>query len=175
MRAAGLNVGRAGTILIVGGRVDAETLTRARAMGIRGIVVGSLTAKGLRDFAASEARQRASLHRLLPFAVLVLDGAIRRRVASPVRAALAALAGRDVAIVGDPPLLLFDPGGVALPRPPAGWVRVRQGAWGGREGRWVGLAGIRRFRGGVRQEAGLVQFDEGAPVALPLGDLERFL
>src|SRR5207253_11299414 len=59
VRAGGLDVGRAGTILVMGGRLDAEMLTRARAMGIRGIVVGSLTAKDLRDFAASEAPQRA--------------------------------------------------------------------------------------------------------------------
>jgi hypothetical protein len=173
-RAAGLNVGRAGAILVMGGRLDAEMLTRARAMGIRGIVVGSLTAKNLRDFAASEARQRASLHRLPPFAVLVLDGAIRRTVASPVRAVLGALTGHEVAITGEPPQLLFDPTGIRLPQAPTDLVRVRQGPWGGREGRWAGLAGIRQFRGAVRLEAGLVEFDAGPPVPLPLADLERF-
>ena len=173
-RASGLDVGRAGAILVLGGRVDAETLTRARAIGLRGIVVGALTARDLRDFAASEARQRASLHRLPPFAVLVLDGAIRRSVATPVRAALAAIAGRDVAIVADPPQLLFDPAGVPLPVPPSDLVRIRQGAWGGREGRWAGPAGIRRFRGGVRLEAGLIRLEDGSEMAVPLGDLERF-
>ena len=160
---------------MVAGRVDAETLTRARAMGIRGIVVGSLTAKDLRDFAASEARQRASLHRLPPFGVLVLDGAIRRRVAAPIRAVLAALAGRDVAIVGDPPQLVFDATTLALPKPDPALVRVRQGSWGGREGHWAGPAGVRRFRGGVTLEAGFVAFDDGPPIALPLADLERFV
>ena len=173
-RAVGLDVGRAGAILVIGGRVDAETLTRARAMGIRGIVVGSLAARDLRVFAASEARQRASLHRLPPFAVLVLDGTIRRSLASPVRAALAALAGHEVAITADPPQLLFDPGDVRMPQPSPDLVRVRQGAWGGREGRWAGPAGPRQFRGGVWLEAGLVRFDDGPPTALPLADLERF-
>ena len=175
VRAAGLDVGRAGSILVVGGRVDAETLTRARAMGIRGIVVGSLTAKDLRDFAASEARQRASLHRLPPFAVLVLDGAIRRPVATPLRATLTALAGRDVAIAADPPQLLFDPEGLRMPRVAPDLVRIRQGAWGGREGRWAGPAGTRTFRGGVRLEAGFVRFGDGPAIALPLADLERFV
>ncbi len=174
IRAGGLDVGRAGAILVVGGRVDAETLTRARAMGIRGMVVGSLSAGDLRDFAASEARQRASLHRLPPFAVLVLDGTVRRAVASPVRAWLTALAGQDVAITADPPQLLFDPTVVRLPLPVPDLVRVRQGGWGGREGQWVGLAGLRQFRGGVWLEAGFVQFENGEPVALPLADLERF-
>jgi hypothetical protein len=173
-RSSGLDVGRAGAILVLGGRVDAETLTRARAIGLRGIVVGSLTARDLRDFAASEARQRASLHRLPPFAVLVLDGAIRRPVATPVSAALAALAGSEVAIVADPPQLVFDPTGIVLPAPPPDLVRVRQGAWGGREGRWAGSAGVRHFRGGVRLEAGFVRLDDGSEMAVPLGDLERF-
>jgi hypothetical protein len=81
----GLDVGSAGTILVVGSRVDAETLTRARAMGICGVVVAGLSSKERRDFLASEARQRAALHRLPPFAVLVLDGAIRRPLAGPSR------------------------------------------------------------------------------------------
>ena len=173
-RPPGLDVGRAGSILVVGARVDAETLTRARAMGIRGIVVSALTAKDIRDFMASEERQRASLHRVPPFAVLVLDGAIRRPVATPILAVLSALVGREVAISGDPPLLLFDSTDVDLPRPGLDWVRVRQGPWGGREGRWVGPAGIRRFPGGVRLEAGLVRFGEARPIAVPVADLERF-
>jgi len=69
LRPGGLDVGLADTILVVGARVDAETLTRARAMGVRGIVVAGLSSKERRDFLASEARQRAALHRLPPFAV----------------------------------------------------------------------------------------------------------
>ena len=37
LRSGGLDVGFAGTILVVGSRIDAETLTRARAMGVRGV------------------------------------------------------------------------------------------------------------------------------------------
>ena len=84
LRPGGLDVGFAGTILVVGTRVDAETLTRARAMGIRGIVVAGLASKERRDFLASEARQRAALHRLPPYAVLVMDGATRRPMAGPL-------------------------------------------------------------------------------------------
>jgi hypothetical protein len=174
-RPPALDVGRAGSILVVGSRVDAETLTRARAMGIRGIVVSALTAKDVRDFIASEERQRASLHRVPPFAVLVLDGAIRRSVATPLLAVLSALVGHEVAIAGDPPMLLFDSGDVSIPVPEPDWVRVRQGPWGGREGRWVGPAGIRRFPGGVRLEAGLVRFGDARPIAVPLSDLERYV
>ncbi len=178
LRPAGLDVGRAGSILVVGSRADAETLTRARAMGIRGIIVAALASKDLRDFSASEARQRASLHRLPPFAVLVVDGALRRPIPSPLMTLFGALAGVEVAISGEPPLLLFDPTGLALPRTSRDRVRVRQGPMAGREGTWVGPAGLRRFKAGVRLEAGFVSFDDGSgtvPAAIPLADLERFV
>ena len=47
LRSGGLDVGSAGTILVVGSRVDAETLTRARAMGVCGVVVAGLSSKAL--------------------------------------------------------------------------------------------------------------------------------
>ncbi|MFL5777404.1 MAG: hypothetical protein ACJ761_00545 [Chloroflexota bacterium] len=174
LRPGGLDVGLAGTILVVGSRVDAETLTRARAMGVRGIVVAGLSSKERRDFLASEARQRAALHRLPGFGVLVLDGAVRRPIASPVMAIFGALAGRDVALVSDPPMLVFDPGNVELPSAPPDLVRIRGGALSGREGRFLGALGPRRFPGGVHLEAGRVRFSDGTSAAVPIGDLERF-
>jgi hypothetical protein len=174
LRSGGLDVGLAGTILVVGSRIDAETLTRARAMGVRGIVVGGLASKERRDFTASERRQRAALHRLAPYAVLVLEGATRRPLPSPVMAVLEALAGHEVAIVGDPPRLVFE-SEVDVPTPPADFVCVRGGPLGGRDGTWAGLAGARRFAGGVHLEAGSVRFADGSVKAVPLGDLERFV
>jgi hypothetical protein len=175
LRQGSLDVGLAGTILVVGSRVDAEALTRARAMGLRGIIVTGLAGKERRDFIASEARQRASLHRLPTFAVLVLDGAIRRRVASPVAAVLSALSGREVAIVANPPALVFDEPTIEIAPPPPDLVRVRAGDRAGAEGHWEGLAGQRRFTDGTFLEAGWVRFGEGGPVALPLADLERYI
>jgi hypothetical protein len=174
LRAANLDVGQAGAILVVGSRVDAETLTRARAMGVRGVIVGGLASKERRDFLASERRQRAALHRLPPFAVLVLEGALRRPLASPVAEVLAALVGREVAIVNDPPTLIFDDADVAIPTPPPDLVRVRGGELAGREGTWAGPLGLRRFAGGVHLEAGAVRFPDGRTLAVPIGDLERF-
>ncbi len=174
LKAGSLDVGLAGAILVVGSRVDAETLTRARAMGLRGIIVAGLAGKERRDFLASEARQRASLHRLPTFAVLVLDGAIRRPIPSPIASVFAALAGREVAIVMDPPALIFDQSDVELAPPPPDLVRVRAGQRAGREGRWAGLAGLRRFADGTFLEAGWIRYDGGLPVAVPLADLERF-
>jgi hypothetical protein len=175
LRAGSLDVGAAGTILVVGTRIDAETLTRARAMGVRGVIVTGLSSKERRDYLASEARQRSALHRLPPFAVLVMEGAVRRPLAGAVLTVLTALVGQEVAIVADPPMLLFDAPGLEVPAPPADLVRIRAGSLGGREGRFVEAVGPRRFAGGVHLEAGLVRFPDGSVAAVPLGDLERFV
>ncbi len=174
LRPGGLDVGMAGSILVVDARVDAETLTRARAMGVRGIVVAGLASKERRDFLASETRQRAALHRLPPYAVLVMEGASRRPMAGPLMRLLAALAGREVAVIADPPMLVFDVPDLPVPVPPPGLVRVRAGALSGHEGRWLGAMGPRTFGDSVAIEAGRVRLADGATVALPLGDLERF-
>jgi len=175
LRAGSLDIGSAGTILVVGSRVDAETLTRARAMGVRGVIVTGLSSKERRDYLASEARQRSALHRLPPFAVLVLEGAVRRPLAGGVLTVLTSLVGHEVAIVADPPMLVFDVPNLQVPAPPADLVRVRGGSLAGREGRFVEAIGPRRFAGGVHLEAGLVRFPDGSVAAVPLGDLERFV
>jgi hypothetical protein len=174
LRSGSVDVGLAGKILVVGSRIDAETLTRARAMGVRGIIVAGLASKERRDFLASEDRQKAALHRLPPFAVLVLEGAVRRPLAGPVMDVLDALEGHEVAIVADPPMLIFDAPELEVPAPRPDHVRIRAGQLTGREGTWAGLVGQRRFAGGVHLEAGTVRLDDGSVVAVPLGDLERF-
>ena len=175
LRPAAIDVGRSGAILVVGSRVDAETLIRARAMGVRGVIVAGLSEKDVRDLAASDSRQQAGFHAPPPFAVLVLDGALRRPIAASVMAVLAASAGRDVAIVGDPPCLLLGPDAPVASAPDPSQVRVAHGPSAGREGRWVGLAGSRRFPRGVHLDSGLVDFGEGAAVVFPLADLERYV
>ena len=47
-----------GRILVGGSRASAETLTRARAMGVAGIVLGGVLDKELRDFEATQQRRR---------------------------------------------------------------------------------------------------------------------
>ena len=72
----GLDVGLAGSILVVGRAGRRRGADPGPGDGRpRGIVVPGSPGKERRDFLASEARQRAALHRLPPFAVLVLDGA----------------------------------------------------------------------------------------------------
>lgn len=173
IRSGSIDVGRAGTILVVGARIDAEALIRARAMGVRGIVVASLAGKDLRDFLASERRQRAGIHPAPPFAVLVLEGIVRRPIPAATMALLEALADREVAILTRPAGLVFDPAGIAVPAAPPARVQIRHGASAGREGTFLGLAGLRRFDAGVHLEAASVALDDGTRVTVPLSDLER--
>ncbi|HXG26655.1 MAG TPA: hypothetical protein VNL94_07380 [Candidatus Binatia bacterium] len=174
LRAQHVDVGAAGAIIVAGARMDAEALTRARAVGIRGVVVAALGVKEQRDFLASERRGRAAVHGLPPFAILVLDGAARRPVASALMAIFEAAEGGMAAIVGDPPALVIDDPNVPLPAPRPDVVRVRSGPLAGAEGVWAGLAGPRRFPAGVTLEAAFVRFGGRPPVAIPIGDLERF-
>jgi hypothetical protein len=173
LRPGGIDVGRAGSILVVGARIDAEALTRARAMGVHGIVVASLPGKDLRDFRASERRQRASLHQSPPFGVLVLDGTARRAIPTPIAGLLERLAGREVSLLIDPPALVFDAAGADLPPIEPDWVRIRSGPHAGSEGRLIAPAGLRRFERGVQLEAAFVAIDGLAPIPVPIGDLER--
>ncbi|HWP62702.1 MAG TPA: hypothetical protein VNO86_04455, partial [Candidatus Binatia bacterium] len=172
-RPSGLDVGLAGTIAVVGGRVDAETISRARAMGLRGLVVGSLAGRVARAVAASEARQRAAAHPRPPFAVLALDGELRRPIPGPVRDLLGALVGRSVGIVADPP-------GLVVPDPlpaiavDADRVVVRAGPWVGAEGRLVGLVGPWRFALGTHLLAARLVTDAGDELVVPIGDLVRY-
>jgi hypothetical protein len=175
VRAPEIDVGGAGAILVTGAHIDAEAITRARAVGVRGIVVATLGVKERRDVLASEQRGQAAAHGLPAFAILVLDGAGRRPIASPMMTLLERMAGRTVAIVGDPPSLVIDDPAIDLPPPEPDLVRVLAGPLAGAEGRWAGLAGPHRFPAGVVLEAGLVAFGDRPPVAVPLGDLERFV
>jgi len=169
-----LEVAHAGTIVVFPGRADAETLTRARAMGIAGAVVPALAERDRRDVVASEARQRAGLHRLAPFPVLILDGYVRRSLAGPVRDIFAILAGSEVGLVGGPPMLVTALSAGDLPLPDPDRVRVRGGPEVGREGRFVGLAGPRRLPGGIVVETARVHLDDGREAVVAVGDLERF-
>jgi hypothetical protein len=107
-------------------------------------------------------------------AVLVLDGVLRRPIPDPTMATLSALAGREVAIVDDPPGLVFEADEAETPAPPVGLVRVRSGPLTGQVGTWAGLAGPRRFGAGTLLEAGFVRIRDQPPTAIPLADLERW-
>jgi hypothetical protein len=174
--ASALDVGRAGAVVVAGTRLSAQAISRARAMSIRGLIAGSVGEGELRDLEASRQRQKASLAPSVSFGLIALDGHGRRPLATPILALLAAMAGREVAIVTDPPLLVFDAEEVPLPELPPDWIRVRTGPHAGREGRWLRSGGSYRFRGGIHLEAAVVRFaDETETAIVPVTDLERFV
>ena len=63
-----------GRIVVGGSRASAETLTRARAMGVAGIVLGGVLDKELRDFEATQRRRREVGGVRGDFAVILLEG-----------------------------------------------------------------------------------------------------
>lgn len=173
LRASAIDVARSGAVLVAGAHVDAEALTRARATGVRGIVVGSLAAAVRRDLAAAEGRRRASLHVHAAFGILILDGTGRRPISGPVSAILSALEGRDVALIGDPAALVIDDATIVLPEPAPDLVRVIGGPLAGREGRWLELT-ARRSRGTADPLVGLVDLGAEGRARISIGDLERY-
>ncbi|HEV8516493.1 MAG TPA: hypothetical protein VGQ47_02490 [Candidatus Limnocylindrales bacterium] len=179
LRSTAIDVGAAGTVLVGGSRVDVEALTRARAMGVRGIVTGGLMAKDLKGFLQSEARQRAGLQPSSVFGVVVLDGYGRRPIPRPVWDALREAEGQEVGLVIDPPMLVLPPG-VPIGRPRQTQVRVTAGDHVGRQARFVRYLGLRRQPGGLYQPSALIELEptdpEGTPerAVVPLADLERW-
>jgi hypothetical protein len=177
--ASAIDIGMAGSVLVAGARLDIEALTRARAIGVAGIICGGVVGRELRQLEESDVRQRAALHAASPFAVLMLDGYGRRPIPTLAWDLLAWGAGRPIGLVPDARLAILaaDPGD-DLPAPrPAGSVRITAGDGIGRVGVILGLAGPRRQPGGLYQPGGFIQ-EVGAVGAsevriVPLADLER--
>ncbi len=177
LRASAIDVAAAGSIVVAGARVDIEALTRARALGVRGIICGGLVGKELRQLEASEERQRASIHPIAPFGLLLLDGYGRRPIPAPWWDVLSANAGKEAAIVTDSPLLVLDQAIGRLVGQSV--VRVTAGDDLGREGRLLDLRGLVRVAGGGYLPGGLVALQGLSPSdpperrVMPLTDLER--
>jgi hypothetical protein len=179
LRASALDIGAAGSVLVAGARVDIEALTRARAIGVAGVICGGLVGRELRQLEESDVRQRAALHAAPPFGVVALDGYGRRVVPTLAWDLLVAAAGRPVGLVPDARLAVV--GGDASRLPLAshdpGDVRITSGEGAGRVARLVGLTGPVRWPGGAYLPGGYVE-DPGTDGLVhrrtaPLNDLER--
>lgn len=182
LRSGAVDISAAGGILVAGARLDIEALTRARAIGVAGIICGGVVGRELQQLDESDVRQRAALHAITPFAILALDGYGRRPIPTFAWDVLAAAAAdeRSVGILPDARLAVVagDPSTLALASWPPDAVRVAAGDGAGRVGRLVGLAGQIRRAGGTYQNSGHVTF--GATAEAPAGrrlvalaDLER--
>jgi hypothetical protein len=177
LRASAIDVGSSGRILVGGSRASAETLTRARAMGVVGIVLGGVLDKELRDFEATQARRRETGGIGGDFAVLVVEGYGKVGLDADLFAWFVRHDGHMASLFGEAGrLYVYD----ASP-PPARRVLPRAGdrvvahrrPYAGLGGRLVRtLKGGHATPAGVVARAGLVRFDDGRSAIVPLANLE---
>ena len=155
----------AGILAVVS--VSPETVLRARAVGIRGLVVGSLSDGEREALSASIDRRVAAGVALAPFGLLILGGRRERdEWAAQLGKELQALNGSDVRLERHP---------AGLTTTAARSVGVQAGAdtvviggpRAGSYGTWRGLADAQ-----PSDPLGAVEID-GELCALPLGDLQR--
>ena len=112
--------GATGKIVVGGSRASAETLTRARAMGVAGIVLGGVLDE-LRDFEAIQRRRREVGGLTGSFGVLLVEGFGKVGIDPQRFAWFRAHAGRMASLFGTDGLLyVYDaqlaPGRRTLPR-----------------------------------------------------------
>lgn len=169
-----------GRIIVAGSWASAEAITRARAVGVAGIVVGSLHARDLADFAGLQHRRSLLGTAAPPFAVLALDG-FGRAGMDPARFAwLRANAEQQATILGDRRrLLVYDasPAPTRAPRPGVG-DRLIIVAGPGR-----GQAGLltevpvqaMAIGSGISTLCGMVRLDSGRTVSVALANVEASL
>jgi hypothetical protein len=178
--ASRIDVSAAGAVLIVGARLDVEAISRARAIGVAAVVSGGVASRDLRQLDSSEARQQASLHGTAPFGLLAVAGYGRVPIPTHLWDLLVAAEGRPAGIHPTARSLVI--GGdveplIAAAARPAGTVRITCGDARDREGRLVGLAGPRRWSGGIYAPGGFVEMpagdDEPERICVPLSTLER--
>lgn len=151
--------------LLAVGSASPETVLRARAVGVRGVIVHGLS-DGERDALSSSLERRiAAAVATEPFGLIIMTP--RRSVAESSERTmqlLRRLNGERVRFSGDPVGIVAH--GVAVERG-AGDVLVIGGIHEGRSGVWEGLADPR-----ADDPLGAVRID-GALCAVPLGDLQR--
>jgi len=148
-----LDVALAGAVVVMPGRVDAEALTRARAMGVRGAVVGSLAERDRRDLAASAAASRPARTTWRPSAcscsVAISDGPSLRRSRPSWRRSPGRWSGPSAILRCCSCRRTGCCRSRSLTASSSGVARRRAA-----EGRWLGPGGPRRMRGGVVVETG---------------------
>jgi hypothetical protein len=179
LRASAIDIGAAGSVLVAGARLDIEAVTRARAIGVAGIICGGIVGRELRQLDEADARQRAAFQPATPFGLLTMDGYGRRPIPALAWDMLVAAAGSSIGLVPEARLAILgvDPAAYQVPARPPGSVRITAGEGIGEIGTLVGLAGPQRRVGGLYQPSGYVDGalsgnGDGRRI-VPLADLER--
>jgi hypothetical protein len=180
LRAAAIDVGATGKIVVGGSRASAETLTRARAMGVAGIVLGGVLDKELRDFEAIQRRRREIGGLAGSFGVVLLEGFGKVGIDPQRFAWLRSHAGRMVSLFGAEALLFVHdasppPGRRTLPRVGERVIAHRR-PFQGRAGVLVAeLEDLHASPSGIPARMGLVRFEDGRLAAVPVANLEATL
>ena len=174
---ASIDAEAAGRVLVAGSWASGEAITRARAVGVAGIVVGGLHARDLADFARLQHRRSLLGTAAPPFAILALDG-FGPASMDPARFAwLQAQDGKRATVLGDARRLLVhdaEPAPTRMARPVVG-DRVVVAAGPGR-----GQAGLlseiptqpRALGSGISALCGMIRLDGGRTVTVALANLE---
>jgi hypothetical protein len=177
LRAGAIDVGATGRIVVGGSRASAETLTRARAMGVAGIVLGGILDKEMRDFEATQRRRRQTGGVRGDFAIILLEGFGKVGFDGALFAWFRAHDGRMASLFGDSArLYVYDadppPARRALPRPGDRVIAHRR-PHAGLTGELVRtLDAIHAAPSGVGARAGLVRFEDGSAAVVPIANLE---
>jgi hypothetical protein len=180
LRAGAIDVGATGKIVVGGSRASAETLTRARAMGVAGIVLGGVLDKELRDFEAIQRRRREVGGLSGSFGVLLLEGFGKVGIDPQRFGWLKGHAGSMASLFGaDGLLYVYDaevaPGRRTLPRVGERVIAHRR-PFQGRAGVLVAeLDDLHATPSGIQARMGLVRFEDGRLAPVPLANLEATL
>ena len=177
LRASAIDVGATGRIVVGGSRASAETLTRARAMGVAGIVLGGVLDKELRDFEATQLRRREVGGVRGDFAVILLEGFGKVGLDPGLFAWFRRHEGRMASLFGEAArLYVYDadppPARRVLPRPGDRVIAHRR-PHAGQGGELVRILDrLHAFASGVVGRAALVRFEDGHTAIVPLANLE---
>jgi hypothetical protein len=177
LRASAIDVGATGRILVGGSRASAETLTRARAMGVAGIVVGGVLDKELRDFEATQRRRREVGAGQGDLVVVIVEGFGKVGFDAELFAWFRHHEGRLASVFGeDARLYVYEagppPGRRVLPRAGDRVIGLRR-PFAGAGGELVRVLDLGHATGaGVSVRSGLVRFEDGRASIVPLANLE---
>jgi hypothetical protein len=176
LRAGAIDTGATGRIVVGGSRASAETLTRARAMGVAGIVLGGVLDKELRDFEATQARRREMGGVAGDFAVVVVEGYGKVGMDTSLFEWFRRHNGRMASLFGDSArLYVYDadppPSRRVLPRPGNRVVAHRRPFAGSAGELQRVLDGLHATPSGISARSGIVRFDDGRMAVVPLANL----
>jgi hypothetical protein len=177
LRAAAIDVSATGKILVGGSRASAETMTRARAMGVAGIILGGVLDKELRDFEAIQRRRREAGGLTGSFGILLLEGFGKVGIDPQRYAWLAQQDGKMASLVGSERLLyVYDaaapPERRTLPRVGERVIATRR-PFQGRSGVLVALLDEDHAApSGIPARTALVRFEDGRLAPVPLANIE---